>query len=774
MAFFCKTVDVLPPTLTCTTPNRGYHYVFKLNDLQRKKLINLNSCQPGLFGYDIDVLYNKGRFVMSGKYKANCPFLGPYESHYKIVDPSKPAILPDLIFNEIVDKCLKSNDVKSSPKNPPAKKLSDTDVTSSNNTDKNTDKNMDKILKKYLKCLKPERCDKRESWLRVGAIIFNEGGTFELFDEWSQLSQKYEADACKKIWNSFDANRRKKITISALKNYAKEDDPVLYRKIRQKTKLKKPLDSDIVKAKPILDEIYIGKVNDKIIADLIYCLYPDKFIYDKKSKYWYTLNKYNIYEEEDRNLFTARELINTHILSIIKDDANDRKDNCKQEIAETKDKIKSCKNNKDPELEKINSVLKNLYKKLESINNSSRKLIQFLCTETRKDNVVRALATLCRKRDIYEKLETVNPYLFAFKNGVYDLKNNTFRLPTPEEYISCTCKYKYETPKQKYVDKVENIFSQVFTDPLERRYVLMILATSLIGTNVFENFIFLMGNGSNGKGLIMQLLDSTLGGYFGTLDIDYFNSKDIVKSHAANSSLAACKNSRWVNVCGVDSNIKLKENRLKQLSGRDKILARNLYGNAFEYIAKFKLCFQTNEKPIIDGADDAIKRRLRYITFRTKFVDNPVQPNERKIDRDLKDRILLDDQYKFAFFTILLKYYYILADSENMELKVPQTFQIEIDNYLHENDPVNSFVKDCLTRTNNPTDRIQSSDLYNEFKFYSNDKFIHISKFKTILEKNGLKSVRGRSGSVYHNLIFKSRPSQNNKNNDIDIEFIDD
>lgn len=55
---------------------------------------------------------------------------------------------------------------------------------------------------------------------------------------------------------------------------------------------------------------------------------------------------------------------------------------------------------------------------------------------------------MCRKRNIYEKLDTINPYLFGFKNGVYDLKNKTFRLPTPEEYISCTCKYKYETPNK--------------------------------------------------------------------------------------------------------------------------------------------------------------------------------------------------------------------------------------------------------------------------------------------------------------------------------------
>lgn len=106
-----------------------------------------------------------------------------------------------------------------------------------------------------------------------------------------------------------------------------------------------------------------------------------------------------------------------------------------------------------------------------------------------------------------------------------------------------------------------------------------------------------------------------------------------------------------------------------------------------------------------------------------------------------------------------------------MNLKVPDSFQIEIDNYLTENDPVSCFVRDCLSQTNNYCNYIQSSDLYNEFKIYSNDKYVHVAKFKTILEKNGLKSIRSKNGSVYRNLVFKNRPSSLNK--EFNVEFLD-
>jgi P4 family phage/plasmid primase-like protien len=767
-AIFCvATFNELPRTLICTTPNGGFHYLFKLNEDQQKTLSGYKTCQPELFDCDIDVLYNTGRFVMSGEYSNYDSVNGNYKSCYKIIDSTKPAILPNAIFDEIVNKCSKLNNTNKSTSVKPKHNNNNSITIKPDNK-----KKIDKILKKYLDCLKPERCDKREPWLRVGLVIFNEGGSFELFDNWSKLSQKYNTKACQKLWKSFDVNHESKLTIGTLKKYAKEDDSVQYRKIQQKTKLKKPLDSNIKNSVPILNEIFGGYVNDKLLADLIFCLYPNKFIYDKKNKYWYTLNKYNIYEEEDKNLYTARELINTHILSIIKEDGEQRKIECKGKIEEVEKSIEKCKDTK--KLATLNEILECLETKLKSLGNTLYNLVQFLCTALKKDGIIKELAVLCRKKNIYEKLDTINPYLFAFKNGVYDIKNKTFRLPTPEEYICCTCKYKYNPPDQKYVDELENMFINTFPDPTERRYVLMMLSTALIGTNLLELFIFLIGNGSNGKGMIVQLLDSVLGGYFGTLDIDYFNSKDNVKSGAANSSLAACKNSRWVNVSEVESNIKLKENRVKQLSGRDKIQARNLYGSSFEYIAKFKLCFQTNEKPIIDGADDAIKRRLRYITFRTKFVDNPTQPNERKIDRELKDRILLDDQYKYAYFSILLKHFYILADDEKMVLTVPASFQIDVDNYLNENDPVNSFIKDCLSKTANYSDTIQSSDLYNEFKIYSSDKFVHITKFKTVLEKNDMKSIHGRTGTVYHNLTFKYRPSQNQQNKILDVDVVDD
>ena len=103
---FCKAVNIeggIANTFTCTTPNDGYHYVFKLSQAQQDALTNYKTGQPKLFRYDIDVLYNTGRFVMSGSY-----YYKKKTWKYKIIDYSKPAVLPDIIFAEIMERCISS------------------------------------------------------------------------------------------------------------------------------------------------------------------------------------------------------------------------------------------------------------------------------------------------------------------------------------------------------------------------------------------------------------------------------------------------------------------------------------------------------------------------------------------------------------------------------------------------------------------------------------------------------------------------------------------
>ena len=75
------------------------------------------------------------------------------------------------------------------------------------------------------------------------------------------------------------------------------------------------------------------------------------------------------------------------------------------------------------------------------------------------------------------------------------------------------------------------------------------------------------------------------------------------------------------------------EGLIKQLTGGDPISARFLYGEFFEYYPKFKLWLTTNYRPIINGVDDGIWRRIVLVPF-------DVQIPADKVDPDLKYKLL--------------------------------------------------------------------------------------------------------------------------------------
>ncbi|KWU07167.1 hypothetical protein AEL97_11795, partial [Lactobacillus crispatus] len=77
---------------------------------------------------------------------------------------------------------------------------------------------------------------------------------------------------------------------------------------------------------------------------------------------------------------------------------------------------------------------------------------------------------------------------------------------------------------------------------------------------------------------------------------------------------------------------RLDEGLVKQLTGGDRIVARQQYGKEFEYQPSYKIWMATNHKPLIRGTDEGIWRRLILIPFE-------YQVPKDKIDRNLKYKL---------------------------------------------------------------------------------------------------------------------------------------
>jgi putative DNA primase/helicase len=64
---------------------------------------------------------------------------------------------------------------------------------------------------------------------------------------------------------------------------------------------------------------------------------------------------------------------------------------------------------------------------------------------------------------------------------------------------------------------------------------------------------------------------------------------------------------------------RLDEATIKKLTGGERIVARFLHAENFEFNPEFTLWLVTNFRPRVDGGDDALWRRLRLIPFAVNF-----------------------------------------------------------------------------------------------------------------------------------------------------------
>jgi putative DNA primase/helicase len=92
------------------------------------------------------------------------------------------------------------------------------------------------------------------------------------------------------------------------------------------------------------------------------------------------------------------------------------------------------------------------------------------------------------------------------------------------------------------------------------------------------------------------------------------------------NDVAALKGARFVSAAEVEQGRRLAESKVKQLTGRDTVTARYLFGEPFNFTPEFKLWLSTNNKPVIQGTDDAIWDRLRLIPFTQRFDGDRQDP----------------------------------------------------------------------------------------------------------------------------------------------------
>jgi putative DNA primase/helicase len=126
---------------------------------------------------------------------------------------------------------------------------------------------------------------------------------------------------------------------------------------------------------------------------------------------------------------------------------------------------------------------------------------------------------------------------------------------------------------------------------------------------------FVYGPGGNGKGVFMNVITKIMGDYAATAAMDTFTAS-ISDKHP--TDVAKLRGARIVTASETEEGKAWAESRIKQLTGGDRISARFMRQDFFEYDPQFKLMLIGNHKPVLRNVDDAARRRFLLVPFEQK------------------------------------------------------------------------------------------------------------------------------------------------------------
>jgi putative DNA primase/helicase len=119
------------------------------------------------------------------------------------------------------------------------------------------------------------------------------------------------------------------------------------------------------------------------------------------------------------------------------------------------------------------------------------------------------------------------------------------------------------------------------------------------------------------------------GNYHRTAPIETFTA---AQNERHPTDLAGLRGSRLVTSVETEEGRRWAESKIKTLTGGDKIAARFMRQDFFEFVPNFKLLIAGNHKPGLRSVDEAIRRRFHLVPF------NVVIPPEQR-DKSLGDRL---------------------------------------------------------------------------------------------------------------------------------------
>jgi putative DNA primase/helicase len=322
-----------------------------------------------------------------------------------------------------------------------------------------------------------------------------------------------------------------------------------------------------------------------------------------------------------------------------------------------------------------------------------------------------------------------DPWLLNCQNGTLDLRTGKLKAHNPEDRITKIVPVDYDPDAP--CPRFKQFLKEALVDEALIKFVKRYSGYTLTGITRERLLAILYGFGKNGKTTLVELLHEVLGDYARNTDVETLLIK---KYQGVGNDVAALKGARFVSAAEVEKGRRLAESKVKQLTGRDTVTARFLFGENFDFKPEFKLWLSTNNKPVIQGTDDAIWDRIRLIPLTQRFDGSKADP---KLPDKLRNELA-------GVFSWMVEG---CLEWQEHGLEEPKTVTDATNQYREEMDTLASFLDEVCVM--GPHYRVLAEKLYHRYAMWcdsSGERKDPKKAFVARLEERGFERRRETAG----------------------------
>jgi putative DNA primase/helicase len=326
-----------------------------------------------------------------------------------------------------------------------------------------------------------------------------------------------------------------------------------------------------------------------------------------------------------------------------------------------------------------------------------------------------------------------DPWLLNVKNGTIDLRTGEKRGHRQEDLITRIANVEYDQSAdcpvwKQFIREIMNFSADLI------HFIQCAAGWAVTGDTSEQTMFILYGTGANGKSTFLNTVMNLLGDYAIATPTETFMKKS---GEQITNDIARLRGTRFVTTTEAEYGRRLSEPLIKQITGNDRMTARFLYGEFFNFVPTFKIFMATNHKPVIKGTDHGIWRRIKLIPFTTRIEDE-------KQDRHLEQKLMLEGPGILNWLIEGARRW--CAEG----LKTPNVIINATDEYRAEMDVIGNFLRECCAQQ--PELMIKARELFKCYQDWCDDHNEHaVSErfFGLRLKEMGFEQKRNNDGRYW-------------------------